>query len=571
MSCGVLSAQPLDSLFADAIDKEQLVDTTKQQLFDYYFFEGVKYTHQNELDSAFTCFQKCRSIDDKNAAVYFELSKILQFKKESERAVVYLQAAIDLAPENVQYREVQLAFFINQKRFKEAIDGYLLLSKGKPSNESYLYNLYELYGATKQPKKQIKTLNQIEALNGVSETITFEKLQLLLELERYKAGEKEIQKLIQKFPRESLYAILLGDFYRETGKEKKGVACYQEVLKNDSTDGYALSAMASYYASKNEPDKSNALMLKALNDKRLPIENKLKWARSYVIELAQNNDVERISNLFAVLFTLYPYEEEVFKLHVDYLIHSKDITSAIHQQRRLLDINPSNEDEWQILLTLESDPYLPENILRVSNEALVYFPLSPNWYYQKAAAQMTLEQLDEAVATIDSALTFVGNIDTRIKGIFLALKADIFSSQKKYKLALDYYDQSLEFDPANSMAQNNYAYFLALSNGDLRKAERLSSEAVKADPKSATFLDTYAWVLFMRGDYQSAKFYQERAINLESSPVLLEHYGDILFALGDVEEALKWWKKSLELGNTSVILTQKIEQKLYIPELIILE
>ena len=156
VACGALSAQSLDSLFLAAIDKEQLVDTTKQQAFDYYFFEGVKFTQHNQLDSAFICFQMCRSIDDKNAAVYFELSKILQFKKEPDRAVVYLQAAIDLAPENVHYREVQLAYFVTQKRFQEAIDGYLELLKRKPSSETYLYNLYELYGATKQPKKQIK-------------------------------------------------------------------------------------------------------------------------------------------------------------------------------------------------------------------------------------------------------------------------------------------------------------------------------------------------------------------------------------------------------------------------------
>ena len=75
----------------------------------------------------------------------------------------------------------------------------------------------------------------------------------------------------------------------------------------------------------------------------------------------------------------------------------------------------------------------------------------------------------------------------------------------------------------------------------------------------------------MRGDYKSAKFYQERAINLESSPILLEHYGDILFALGDSEAALKLWKKSLELGNPSPVLKQKIELKQYISEQFIIE
>ena len=571
VGCFALHAQSLDSVFVASVDEEQLTDTTKQQLFDYYFFQGVNLTSQNKLDSAFAAFQRCREIDSKNAAVYFELSKILQFKKESERAFVYLQAAIDLAPDNMQYREVQLAFFVGQKRFNEAIDGYVKLSKRKPSNETYLYNLYELYGATKQPKKQIKVLDQLEKLNGVTEEVVFEKLGLLLQVGNSKRVETEIQKLIAKFPRESSYVTLLGDFYRETGREKKGLACYQKVLLNDSTDGYGLTAMASYYTAKNQPEKANELMLRALTDKRLPIENKLKWVRSYVVDLAQKKEDERISSLFSTLFTLYPDEEEVLKLHVDYLIHKRELVSAIAQQRRLLELNPTDEDYWQTLLTLESEPYTPAKVLQVTNEALAYFPLSPNWYYQKAGAQMQLNLFDDALVTIDSALTFVESIDKRIKGMFLALKADVFISQKKYKPAFTYYDQSLEFDPANAMTQNNYAYYLALTNGDLRKAERLISDAVKSDPKNATFLDTYAWVLFMRQDYRSAKFYQERAIDLDSDKVILEHYGDILFALGEVDEAMRWWQKSLDAGNESAILKEKIAQKQYIPELIIIE
>ncbi|HPW90548.1 MAG TPA: hypothetical protein PLJ40_03965 [Paludibacteraceae bacterium] len=571
VGCFALQAQSLDSLFVDKLAKEQLSDTTQQQLFDYYFFQGVKYTHQNQLDSAFDAFQRCRKIDSKNAAVYFEISKILQFKKESAHAFIYLQTAIDLAPNNTQYREVYLAFLVSQKHFDEAIDGYVKLAKQKPSNETYLYNLYELYGATKQPKKQIKILDQLEKLNGVTEEVIFEKLGLLFQVRNTKRAEKEIQKLIEKFPRESAYVILLGDFYREMGREKKGLACYQSILQNDSTDGYGLTAMASYYTDKNQPEQANKLMLKALNDKRLPLDNKIKWIRSYIIDLVQIQEDKGISDLFATLFSLYPDDEELLKLHIDYLIHKRDISSAITQQRRLLEINPTDEEYWHILLSLESEPYNPTKVLQVSDEALEHFPLSPNWYYQKTNAQITLNLLDEALVTIDSALTFVESIDKRIKGMFLALKAEVFIRQKKYKSAFLHFDQALEFDPANPAAQNNYAYYLALTNSDLRKAERLISEAVKVDPKNATYLDTYAWVLFMRQDYRSAKFYQERAIELETDSIILEHYGDILFALGDVDGAVKWWKKSYDSGNESAILKQKIEQKQYIPELIVLE
>ena len=45
-----------------------------------------------------------------------------------------------------------------------------------------------------------------------------------------------------------------------------------------------------------------------------------------------------------------------------------------------------------------------------------------------------------------------------------------------------------------------------------QKTEELSSKAVRANPENSTYLDTYAWVLFMRKDYALAKFYMETAM-----------------------------------------------------------
>ncbi|HZK93782.1 MAG TPA: hypothetical protein VFC67_06205, partial [Prolixibacteraceae bacterium] len=113
---------------------------------------------------------------------------------------------------------------------------------------------------------------------------------------------------------------------------------------------------------------------------------------------------------------------------------------------------------------------------------------------------------------------------------------------------------------------NNYAYYLSLKGERLNVAEQLSAKVIQANPDNATYLDTYAWVFFIKKDYQLAKFYMETAISkdTESSPVLVEHYGDILYYLNEKENALTQWKKSLKMGNDSKILKQKIAEKRYI-------
>ena len=53
------------------------------------------------------------------------------------------------------------------------------------------------------------------------------------------------------------------------------------------------------------------------------------------------------------------------------------------------------------------------------------------------------------------------------------------------------------------------------------------TDTIKAEPKNATYLDTYAWILFMEGRYSEAKIYIDQALqNLEeseSNDVIREH------------------------------------------------
>ena len=116
---------------------------------------------------------------------------------------------------------------------------------------------------------------------------------------------------------------------------------------------------------------------------------------------------------------------------------------------------------------------------------------------------------------------------------------------------------------------NNYAYYLSLRSIRLDVAEKLSSLVVQNNPNNATYLDTYAWVLFKKKDYQLAKFYQESALSnsTEENPVLVEHYGDILFFLNEKEKAVKLWEKSLKMGNPSKVLPEKIKRVVFIESL----
>ncbi|GAO31297.1 hypothetical protein [Geofilum rubicundum] len=68
---------------------------------------------------------------------------------------------------------------------------------------------------------------------------------------------------------------------------------------------------------------------------------------------------------------------------------------------------------------------------------------------------------------------------------------------------------------------NNYAYYLSEMEIQLDKAEEMISNVIQLEPSNATYLDTYAWVLFKRGKYMEALFIIEQAMENGGIPWVL--------------------------------------------------
>ena len=94
-----------------------------------------------------------------------------------------------------------------------------------------------------------------------------------------------------------------------------------------------------------------------------------------------------------------------------------------------------------------------------------------------------------------------------------ALLGDYYHDLDREADAFAAYDSCLVYNADHISCLNNYAYYLSLKNEQLERAERMSYRTVKAEPLNKTYLDTYAWILYMQGNYSMAKFYIDRTIS----------------------------------------------------------
>ena len=96
---------------------------------------------------------------------------------------------------------------------------------------------------------------------------------------------------------------------------------------------------------------------------------------------------------------------------------------------------------------------------------------------------------------------------------------------------IEAYSAVLPYQPRNWVLVNNLAWHICISGGDLQQAEQLSRTTIMAEPSNPVFLDTYAWIMYQLGDYTSAFFYIQRALENATDNTYKEitaHYKAIL-------------------------------------------
>lgn len=115
---------------------------------------------------------------------------------------------------------------------------------------------------------------------------------------------------------------------------------------------------------------------------------------------------------------------------------------------------------------------------------------------------------------------------------FLVFRAQLYEqTHQPAEKMIEAYNALLRYDSRNLMIMNNLAWNLCISDRDLDRAEQLSRTTIMQEPSNPIYLDTYAWIMYKKGDYQSAFFYIQRALEYttpESRAEITEHYNAIL-------------------------------------------
>ncbi|MDO5664749.1 MAG: tetratricopeptide repeat protein [Bacteroidia bacterium] len=552
-------------------EKGLILDETTRRKFDYFFYGALNAKTQGKYDEAFDLLQHCHAIDSTNASVLIELGAYYSSLGEKNTALNYFRNAVKYDSTNYYYNMILAGMSKTLDQKQEVIDIYNFLLKTYPDKVDLYFELANAYADNGELAKAIESLNTLQKFTGVSDAIAINKFRLYNMMDQKENAFKEIQVIIGKNPDNVRYRILMGDLYLQDNQTEKALEYYNQAKLIEPEASSLILSMVNYYEKTGNKAAAIEELQKAIVSSKMEVDTKLQLLARYIAVLRQNQQDIKIANpFFQSMFEQHPNNTQINMMYGDVLMLQDDKKGAMNQFEIFTKDNPTDPAGYEQMLRIAlPDSLALDKVVEIAQTGIKNIPTAPQFYFYLGLARFQQKKYKEALDTYEQGLENAEFQSPMIESDFHGQIGDINHTLNKNDVAFESYEKALKLNPQNLPVLNNYSYYLSLERKNLDKAEQMSGITIKAEPTNPTYLDTYGWVLFEQGAYTMAKIYIEKAIEYgkdELSAEVLEHYGDVLAVTGETEKAVEQWKKAREMGGDSKILNKKIKRKEYIKE-----
>ena len=550
-------------LLAQAQSNEEL-----DRKYDYYFHEATRLRIQKKYDASYDMLQHCLAIRPHSPSALYELAQYYIVLKQNERGTATMAEAVKYAPDNYWYAQGLANLYVQQNKLDEAAELLEEMAKCFPSKIDVTYSLLQVYSRQAKFDKSIELLDKLEVRFGKNEQISMQKFAIYDQQGEDNKAMAELKSLADEFPTDYRYQVILGDAYLQKEKYQQAYDIYQQILKAEPDNAMAMYSLAAYYEQTGQTEKYDQQLNSVLLNRKVDSDTKADVMRRLIIRNeSSHKDSTIVINLFDRIMEQEPDEAQLPLLYAQYL-YSKDMKDkAVPVLNQVLQIEPTNTVARMTLLGEAVNKQDYDWVIDLCQTGTEANPDMLEFYYYLAVGYNQTQRTDSVVSVCQRALQHVTeDSESNVVSDFYAILGDAYHTKKMMPETYEAYEKALEYNSNNIMALNNYAYYLSLERRDLDRAEEMSYKTVKAEPNNATYLDTYAWILFEKANYEQAKIYIDQALQNDDSlsAEVLEHCGDIYFHTGDTTKAVEFWQKAKDNGSKSNSIDQKIKQKKYV-------
>ena len=500
------------------IRKALSLDSTN---IEYYHLLGDIYSFSHNVDSAASVYNKIIRMDSTDVRAYFLLGQLYQYDKP-------LKAL---------------------KIFKK-----LLKISGPDWN--VLLKIAEINEQLGKVENTIKTIEKLREVNPMDLKIQKILIDAYIKNKQYDKALKLTENALLTFPDDlALIEYKANIFYRQK-KYEKAAEWYEKLIRSKKVSYEAKLHIASMFLDKTKEDKGNLKI--AENLLKQTAKDSSGWeVNAYLaeIKLQQKEDSLAI-NYFEKAAHAAEWNSQLWSRLANVLVVDQKYQKIIDEISPVVKNFPDNFFLNLIVGIAYSQTSKNKEAKKYLMKAV---ELNPNDETALTALGFTLNQLKETEAAV---VYLERSLRINPKNIqALGTLGIIYDDEKNYEKCDEVYAKALKIDSTNALLLNNYAYSLSERGIQLDRAYKMIKKAIDTEPNNSSYLDTFGWVLYKLGKYDSAKVFIKRALKTEkNNATILEHLGDVYLKLKDKKEALKYWREALSNDKNNKKLKKKIEE-----------
>jgi tetratricopeptide (TPR) repeat protein len=529
--------------------------------FNYIYVEALKQKLMGNAGEALKDLEQCIKMNPESDAAYYQMAQIVIANGDLKNGKKYGLKALSIDERNIWYLTMLGGLYYQEKNIDSAIIFYEKAVNLFPEKENLQITLGNLYSENKNYSKASSIFDSFDKKYGLNETSTISSVRNLMAAKNYDAALAKIQSLLKESPDEILYNGLLADIYRGQGENQKALDVYKLLLERNPDNSATQLALCDFFISEKSYSDLFVLLNTVILNTSIERESKITlMARLLEIPELIQNWSEKMAVSLMILEANYADDNIVPLLRPELLVKQNKLKEASERLEDIIKASPDNYYAWEKLLVVYLQMKNYELLLKKGEECATRFNRSfpAKLLYANGALELgkysvALEELKKAEILAADNKDFLVQV--------LTMRADVYYRMKDYLKAFSTFEQALKSDNQDLTLINNYAYYLAEQNTNLKEAEEMAKRVVDKEKGNTTFMDTYGWVLYKRGKLNEAAKIMESIIKSgdKEDAVWYEHYGYILKKQKKCAQAIENWNIALKIDSTKTELKKEIE------------
>jgi tetratricopeptide (TPR) repeat protein len=434
-----------------------------------------------------------------------QLSAFLSLdRNDREAALASLMQVVELAgvPGQGYLQAAQILGRLPNPAARLAIMHDLVVAGDATDDPDAQFALATLAAAADQDEAAVALAERAAALRpGWSEPQLFV-VRLLVTRDRDQAAREMLERFISESPEDAELKLLKAQLHMDAGESEQALAVFDELLEQTPERRDVLFA-AAVVAIESEDLEAARTYLQALqrlgerpDDVSFLLGQVEEFSGDREAALKYYEEVEGQNRTNAQVRMAYLYAE------------AGSVARGRELLQQLRDLYPQQGATFALIEgELLRDQGIKNDALEVYSKALEQWPENADLLYARAMLAVSMDQVDQ--------------LERDLRLILVS-------------------------DPDHVDALNALGYTLADRTERFDAAQAFIERALQLRPDDPAILDSMGWVLYRRGQSESAESYLRRALDQGFDAEIAAHLGEVLWSLGRRDEAKAVWQNALD-------------------------